>query len=84
MPGKFVWKKFAEVDVNDTFSKRPNIVMLEMVYNGFFGKGKNITHRMLDDNGLFQAHPYNIELTKKQFIQVVDMGGTDVQNIIIN
>jgi len=64
--------------------KRGNLVMLEMVYNGFFGKGKNIIHKLLSDNGLFQKHPYEIELTKNQFIQILNMGGVDVQNIIIN
>jgi predicted transcriptional regulator len=38
---------------------------------------------MLDDNGLFKGHPYEIELTKKQFIQILDMGGEDVDKIVI-
>jgi len=76
---------FTREELSEMYNnKKENIVMLEMVYNGFFGKGKNITHRMLNDNGLFQTHPYSIEFTKKQFIQVLDMGGADVQNIIIN
>lgn len=64
--------------------KNNNLVMIEMVYNGFFGKGKNITHRSLDERGLFPAHPYNIEYTKDQFKKILEMGGVDVSNVIIH
>ena len=74
---------FTKEELSERYKKK-NVVMLEMVYNGFFGKGKNVIHRDLNNNGLFQGHPYNIELTKQQFIQVLNMGGADVQNIIVN
>jgi hypothetical protein len=74
---------FTKEELSEIYNNK-NVVMLEMVYNGFFGKGKNIIHKVLNDNGLFQGHPYEIELTKKQSIQILEMGGADVQNIIIN
>jgi hypothetical protein len=74
---------FVKEELSKIYNSK-NVVMLELVYNGFFGKGKNVTHRMLSDSGLFQTHPYNIELTNRQFIQILNMGGADVQNIIIN
>lgn len=61
-----------------------NVVMLELVYNGFFGKGHNVIHKNLKDQGLFDAHPYNLDYTKDQFIKLLGMGDVDVQNVIID
>ena len=61
-----------------------NVVMLELVYNGFFGKGHNVIHKNLKDNGLFDAHPYNLYYTREQFIKILELGDVDVQNVIIN
>lgn len=64
--------------------KGKNIIILELVYNGFFGKGHNVNHKTLKDNGLFSGHPYNIDYTKDDFIRILEMGDTNVQNVIIN
>ena len=61
-----------------------NVVMLELVYNGFFGKGHNVIHKNLKEEGLFEAHPYNLNYTKEQFIKLLEMGDVDVQNVIID
>ena len=61
-----------------------NVVMLELIYNGFFGKGHNVIHRDLKDQELFEAHPYNLDYTKEQFIKILEMGDVDVQNVIID
>jgi hypothetical protein len=58
--------------------------MLELVYNGFFGKGHNVIHRDLKQGGLFSSHPYTMNFTKDQFIKMLEMGGADVQNVIID
>ncbi|MEA4848953.1 MAG: hypothetical protein VB106_17100 [Clostridiaceae bacterium] len=65
-------------------SKNSNLVMIELVYNGFFGKGKNVTHRNLDEQGLFPAHPYHVQYNKSQFEKILEMGGVDVSNVTIN
>lgn len=65
-------------------SNSSNIDMIEMVYNGFFGKGHNINHKKLSSYGLFPNHPYKIDYTKEQFIKILEMGDADVQNIIID
>lgn len=64
--------------------KSKNIIMLELVYNGFFGKGHNVNHKKLKDNGLFSNHPYNIDYTKDDFIRILEMGDINVQNVIID
>jgi len=35
-------------------------------------------------NGLFDAHPYNIEYNKEQFIKILEMADKNVQNTIID
>lgn len=52
-----------------------NLVIVEMVYNGFFGKGNNITFKELKETGLFNDYPYNVKLTKEQFELILRMGG---------
>ena len=58
--------------------------MLELVYNGFFGKGHNVIHKDLHEKGLFESHPYNIDYSKKQFIEILEMGDVDVSDVIID
>lgn len=75
---------YPESELRKLYSERSNLVLLELVYNGYFGKGKNVTCKTLKDNGLFNSYPYNIQLSKQQFISVLEMGGKNVQNVIIN
>lgn len=75
---------FTAEELTSLYNNQKNVVMLEMVYNGFFGKGHNITHKSLNEQGLFTAHPYNMDYTKEQFIKILGMGDLDVQNIIID
>lgn len=58
--------------------------MLALVYNGFFGKGNNVHHKRLKDNGMFAIHPYNIVYNRSQFVKVLEMGRKNVRNIIID
>lgn len=66
------------------YMQQNNVVMLELVYNGYFGKGHNVTHRDLKEQGLFTTYPYQLEYNKEQFVRILEMGGVDVQNVIIN
>ncbi len=59
-------------------------MIIVLVYNGYFGKGKNVNHATLKSNGFFNDYPYINKLTMSQFIKVLEMGGKNVQNIIIN
>lgn len=64
--------------------KNRNVIMIEMVYNTFLSKGKNVTYWQLKNNRLFEDHPYNIEYTVEQMKSIMKMGGIDIENIIIN
>ncbi|MGI1691675.1 hypothetical protein [Thermoanaerobacter uzonensis] len=75
---------YSPEELEQFFYEKKNIVLIEMVYNGFFGKGKNITFKELKEKGLFNGYPYNVVLSREQFISILEMGGKDVSNIIID
>jgi len=75
---------FTKAELEDIFLNNSNVLMIELVYNGFFGKGHNVNHKTLKDNGLFPAHPYKINYEKSEFIKILEMGDINVHNIIIN
>lgn len=74
---------FKQEELNEFYQKR-NLILLEMVYNGGFGKGHNVTYQSLAENGLFEQYPYDIKLNYRQFRKILDLGGIDVRNFIIN
>lgn len=64
--------------------KGRNVIMIEMVYNGFFDRGHNVPYYLLKNNGLFEKHPYEIDYSIEQMKKILELGGKDVNNIIIN
>lgn len=75
---------FTPDELIEIFNSHKNVVMIEMVYNGFFGKGHNVNYKTLKENGLFETYPYNIDYQKKEFIKILEMGDVNVQNVIID
>jgi hypothetical protein len=75
---------FTADELENIYNSNPNIVVLELIYNGYFGKGHNVTYRELKDNNLFAAHPYQITYTKEDFLKILEMGDVNVQNVVIN
>lgn len=75
---------FTADELTGIYNGQKNVVMLELVYNGFFGKGHNVIHKNLNEQGLFTSHPYNLDFSKDQFIKILGMGDVDVQNVIID
>ena len=61
-----------------------NCIIIEMVYNGYFGRGHNVTYKWLNDNGLFEAYPYQIEYTKDQFLRILREGNINVSDVIVD
>jgi hypothetical protein len=75
---------FTTNELTNIYKQKKNVVLLEMIYNGFFGKGHNVTHKQLKDKGLFNTYPYSIEYSENEFKQILRMGDVDVQNVIID
>ncbi len=75
---------FDEKQLRKIYNEKNSVVMIEMVYNGYFGSGNNVNYDWLKTNGYFDGYPYSIELSKDDFINILKKGGKDVQNVIIN
>ena len=74
---------FTEDELRNIF-KASNVIMIEMVYNGYFEKRNDVTYFQLKNRGLFEDYPYKIEYSFDDMNQILRLGGVDVQNIIIN
>jgi hypothetical protein len=72
-------------NLNEVYnSEHSNLIVIEMLYNGYFGAGHNVIHKELKAEGLFESYPYVIDLSKDEVVKILGMGGVNVQNIIIN
>ena len=68
-------------DLRELYNSK-NVVLLEMVYNGFFGAGKNVNYNLLKQHRLFEAYPYEILYTQEEFKRILRLGGKDDRSII--
>lgn len=75
---------FSYAELKALYEKKNNLIILELIYNGYFGKGRNVIHKKLKEKGLFEGHPYTISYTKNQLIQILEMGDVDVQNTFVD
>lgn len=75
---------YDENELKTIYNKNSNVIIFEMVYNGYFGPGKNINWVYLENNGYISGHFYQMILSKKQFIELLQMGDKNAKNIIIN
>ena len=71
-------------ELREIYTTKKKVVIIELVYNGYFGKGHNVTFNELKENGLFEDYPYNVVYTEKEFEKILEMGDIDVQNIIVD
>lgn len=75
---------YAAEELTDQYNQKNNLIIIEMVYNGYFGKGHNVIYKKLKENGLFESYPYSIVYGYNEFIKILEMGDIDVQNTIID
>jgi hypothetical protein len=76
---------FDEQEISAKYDRERNLVVIEMLYYGYFGEGNNVNWVWLKEHGLIgEQYPTAIRLSKKQFIQILSEGKVDVQNAIIN
>lgn len=75
---------YTEAELTDLYRQKSTLVAIELVYNGYFGKGHNVTFKELKDNGLFETYPYSIVYNQDEFIKILEMGDVDVQNTIVD
>jgi len=78
---------FDESDLRTKYSAERNLLVIEMLYYGYFGGGNNVNMDWLDRNGYWAGeneYPANVQLSPEQFRAILTEGKVDVQNVIIN
>ena len=75
---------YTSQELTEQYHHKNNLIAIEMVYNGYFGKGHNVIYKDLKENGLFKVYPYNIVYNQNEFVKILEMGDVDVQNTIID
>lgn len=62
-----------------------NILILDIVYNYYFGSVNNINYNTLKENGLWSnSYPANRVYNMEELKKIIQLGGNYVQNIIVN
>lgn len=75
---------YPEDELKTIFDSKRNIIAIELIYNTYFGKGRNVNYAALKDNKLFEDYPYQIEYSRSDLERILKLGGNNVQNIIID
>jgi len=78
---------FDEREMRTKYDNDKNLVVIEMLYYGYFGEGNNVNMDWLDRNGYWTGaneYPANIQLRPEQFKAILKEGNVDVSNVIIN
>ncbi len=76
---------FDKNELRARFENDKNVVVIELLYYGYFGAGNNINNAWLSDNGYFtDVYPALIEVSPRQFTEILREGEIDVSNVIID
>ena len=60
-------------------------MIVELLYFGFFGSGNNVNWHWLKDNKLWpDQYPTKARLTQENFKTIINEGGIDVSNVIVD
>jgi GNAT superfamily N-acetyltransferase len=77
---------FDSDEIEVKYRKAENLVIIEMLYCGYFGAGNNVNMDWLDKNGYWGTgeYPAAIQLSPSQFRAILREGNVDVSNVIIH
>lgn len=74
---------YNEDELKRSFNQK-NVCTITLLYNGYFGKGKNVNYQWLKNNGLFEGYPYKILLNPEQVRAILTEGGINEDFAFIN
>ena len=80
-------KNKVALDDDELFEKysQRNVIVLDIVYNYYFGSGHNINYNTLKENGLWpNSYPANRVYNMEELKKIIQLGENYVQNIIVN
>jgi GNAT superfamily N-acetyltransferase len=76
---------FDENEIRVKYNNERNLVVVEMLYYGFFGAGNNVNWVWLKNNDLWpDSYPTTARLTPEQLDVILREGDIDVSNVIID
>lgn len=76
---------FSRERIRSLYDGNDNLVLIEMVYLGYFGPGRNVNWRWLNDHELWQdAHPHQFEYTREELAAILEAGGVDIATLIVD
>ncbi len=78
---------FNEYELQQKYTSYKNVSVVEMLYYGYFGSGKNVNMDWLDNNGYWASqgqYPTEVKLSPNQFKSILTEGNVNVSDVIIN
>lgn len=80
---------FDEAELRRRYNEDKNVLIIEMLYYGYFGGGNNVNMSTLESNGHWSKshgnqYPALIKLSHDDFIDILQIGKVNVNNVIIN
>lgn len=76
---------YEPLELENQYNNNSNLVLIELVYYGFFGGGKNINWVWLKNNDCWgDTYPTSVKLSHEQFNKILKAGNLDVSNVIID
>lgn len=76
---------FNKEEIYNKYSNQPTLIIIEMLYLGFFGAGNNVNWSWLKNNGYWDnKYPTSIPIYPEQFKALLKEGKIDVSNVIID
>lgn len=78
---------FNEYELQRQYNEFKSVIVVEMLYVGYFGSGNNVNMDWLDRNSYWAGqsqYPTEVRLTPDQFKTILAEGNVDVSNVIIH
>lgn len=77
---------YDQQELKTKYDNDKNVVVIEMLYYGYFGERHNINMDWLDNNGFWSSstYPALIQLSPDNFKAILREGNIDVENVIID
>ena len=78
---------FDETELFRQYREYNNLIIVEMLYYGYFGAGNNVNMDWLERNGCWTVknqYPTDIQLNEEEFKKILTEGKINVSNVIIN
>ena len=80
---------FDKAELRRRYDDDKNVLIIEMLYYGYFGAGNNVNMSTLESRGHWSKshgnqYPALIKLSHDDFIDILQIGKVSVNNVIIN